>query len=222
MVSSTVSTSSVELTARLTSPRAVNCSTDWVSSPVRAFSSVNRRTFSTAMTAWSAKVFSSSISLWENGPAPERHRNDADGSTLPQHGDDEGASPADRAGQRLMLKFRIDFTIGYVDNGALEDRPPCSEGPGRACREYAMRRLEGFGGEVVLGDQMEQLAVKLIDPAEEPVAQGHGASDDGVEDRLHVGRRAADHPKDFGGRRQVAVASLQLAEESHVLDSNHG
>ena len=46
IVSSTVSTSSVELTARLISPRAVSFSTDWVSSPVRASSSLNRRTFS--------------------------------------------------------------------------------------------------------------------------------------------------------------------------------
>jgi len=51
MVSSTVSTSSVELTARLTSPRAVSFSTDWVSSLVRASSSLNSRTFSMAMTA---------------------------------------------------------------------------------------------------------------------------------------------------------------------------
>ena len=67
MVSSTVSTSSVELRAWLTSPSAVSFSTDCVSSPVRACSSLNRRTFSTAMTAWSAKVLSSSICVSENG-----------------------------------------------------------------------------------------------------------------------------------------------------------
>ena len=50
-MSSTVSTSSVELTAWLTSPSAVSFSTDRVSSPVRACSSLNRRTFSMAMTA---------------------------------------------------------------------------------------------------------------------------------------------------------------------------
>jgi hypothetical protein len=33
-----------------------------------------------------------------------------------------------------------------------------------------MRRLEGFGGVVVMGDQMEQLAVKLKERAEESVA----------------------------------------------------
>ena len=74
-----------------------------------------------------------------------RHLDDADGSTLPQHGDEEAASPADRAAQGLMLVLRIDLDVGYVDNGALEDRPACKEGPGWARREYAMRRLEGFG-----------------------------------------------------------------------------
>src|SRR5215467_974421 len=59
IVSSTVSRSSVELTAWLTSPSAVNFSTERVSSVVRSCSSLKRRTFSTAMTAWSAKVFRS-------------------------------------------------------------------------------------------------------------------------------------------------------------------
>ena len=48
---------------------AVCVSSAVVSSRLLACSSVNRRTFSMAMTAWSAKVFSSSISLSENGPA---------------------------------------------------------------------------------------------------------------------------------------------------------
>src|SRR2546426_12456823 len=80
-----------------------------------------------------------------------------------------------------------------------------------------------------MGDVMDQLAVELIEPAEEPVAQPHGASDDRVEDRLHVDLRPADHPQDLRRRRlllqrlgQVAVASLQLLEEANILDSDHG
>ena len=78
-----------------------------------------------------------------------------------------------------------------------------------------MRRLEGFGGVVVLGDLVDQLAVELKERAEESVAQPHGASDDRVEHRLHVGRRAADDPQDLARRRllfqrlrQIAVARL--------------
>jgi hypothetical protein len=37
-------------------------------------------------------------------------------------------------------------------------------------------------------------------PAERRVAQSNRAGDDRVEDRLDVGRRAADHPQDFGRR----------------------
>jgi hypothetical protein len=51
IVRSTVSRSSVELTAWPTSPSALNSPTDCESSVVRALSSVNSRTFSMAMTA---------------------------------------------------------------------------------------------------------------------------------------------------------------------------
>ncbi len=51
----------LEITRRI-SPVAVCCSRVSVRSRLRASSSVNSRTFSMAMTAWSAKVFSSAIS----------------------------------------------------------------------------------------------------------------------------------------------------------------
>src|SRR5712692_4178529 len=60
------------LITRRISAVAVCCSRDSVRSRLRASSSLNRRAFSTAMTAWSAKVFSSSISLSENGPGSAR------------------------------------------------------------------------------------------------------------------------------------------------------
>jgi hypothetical protein len=72
MVVSTVSRSSEELTARPTSPRAVSWSTERLSSCVRACSSVRRRAFSMAITAWSANVFNSSISSSVNPPASRR------------------------------------------------------------------------------------------------------------------------------------------------------
>src|SRR5206468_4155615 len=88
-----------------------------------------------------------------------RHRDNADGSAFPQHGYPEAASNADRVGQCLILVLRININIRHVDNRALEDRPPCSEGPRWTRREYAIRCLEGFGSVVVLGDTVEQLAV---------------------------------------------------------------
>ncbi len=65
---STVSSSSVELTACPTSPRAVSCPTERVSASVRASSSLNSRTFSMAIAAWSAKVMRSTSWTFGIGP----------------------------------------------------------------------------------------------------------------------------------------------------------
>ena len=55
-----------------------------------------------------------------------------------------------------------------------------------------------------------------------------GALDDGVEDRLHVRRRAADDAEHLGrcrlmlqGLAQFCVAFLELFEQPHVLDGDH-
>ena len=124
------------------------------------------------MTAWSAKVFSSSISLSENGPGSARATAMTPmGAPSRSIGTPEAAAKADRAGQSLMLPFRIELDIRNVDKRALEDRPSRQEGPGWARRIYAVKLLEGFGGVVVMGDQMEQLAVELKERAEESIAQ---------------------------------------------------
>ncbi len=57
---------------RSTSAVAVCCSSAIVSSWLRASSSVKRRTFSIAITAWSANVRSSSIWRSENDPGSTR------------------------------------------------------------------------------------------------------------------------------------------------------
>ncbi len=51
---------------------AVCCSSDSDNSAVRACTSSNSRTFSMAMTAWSAKVLTSSICVSVNGLTSER------------------------------------------------------------------------------------------------------------------------------------------------------
>ena len=59
-----------------------------------------RRVFSMAITAWSAKVFSSSIWFSENGPASARPTTMTPiGAPFPQHWDEEAATKADRASQ---------------------------------------------------------------------------------------------------------------------------
>ena len=60
-------------------------------------------------------------------------------------------------------------------------------------------------------------------------ANPRGALDDGIEHRLHVRRRAADDAEHLGRRRlmlqrlaQFCVALLDLLEQPHVLDGDHG
>src|SRR5262249_54196734 len=55
-----------------------------------------------------------------------------------------------------------------------------------------------------------------------------GALDDGVEDRLHIRRRAVDDAEHLGGcglmlqgLAQFSVTLLNLLEQPHVLDSDH-
>ena len=56
-----------------------------------------------------------------------------------------------------------------------------------------------------------------------------GALDDGVEDRLHVRRRAADDAEHLGRRglmlqslAQFRIALLEFLEQPHVLDGDDG
>src|SRR5258705_13736476 len=102
-----------------------------------------------------------------------------------------------------MLVFRIELDIRHVDDRTLDNRSPCPEGPRWTRREYAIRRLEGFRGVVVLGHTVEEFTVKLIERAEEAAAQSHGAADDRVEDRLDVGLRPADDVQNFSGGRRL-------------------
>jgi hypothetical protein len=85
------------------------------------------------------------------------------------------------------------------------------QGTAEAHWVYATRLLKGLGSVVVLGDEMEQLAVELKERAEDPVAQPHRVSNDGIEDRLHIGRRAADYPQNLGGRCLTATSMFQLS-----------
>ena len=68
-----VSVSELLMTLRI-SAVTVCCSSDSVSSLVRACTSSNRRTFSIAITAWSANVVASSICWSVNGRTVERVR----------------------------------------------------------------------------------------------------------------------------------------------------
>src|SRR6266446_5239723 len=165
------------------------------------------------------------LSVGERSPLGARHGDSTDSSARPQHRYEEAASPTDRAGKASIVELRIDLDVRYVDHCALEDCPAGWQGPGWAGWIYAVHLLEGFGGVVVLGDVIDQLAVDLKERAEESVAQAYGAPDDRVEDRLHVGLGPADDVQDLARGRllvecfgKVAIARLQFREQPHILD----
>jgi hypothetical protein len=100
---------------------------------------------------------------------------------------------------------------------------------GRKARDGSVRGPESFGsgGGASRGASpgrchADQLSIVSDDCHPPRVEQTHGAVGDGVEDRLHVCRRARDDLEDLTRRRQVAVARRQLIEQLDVLDRDDG
>ena len=123
-VSSTARRSKVERLMTLsTSAVAVCCCKDSVSSRVRAFSASNRRTFSIAITAWSAKVWSSTTCLSENGATRSR------ATTIAPM-----AAPSCSMGTARAVRYPIVVPIGSVYSRSWSG---CS--PSRVCRQASGR-----------------------------------------------------------------------------------
>ena len=152
----------------------------------------------------------------------------ADRATIrSEHRHGEKASPT--AGSRhILLILRVFSHVADLGDGTSKDRPPRDLRAARAHRVRAPQDLEHLGGDVVRR-QMQLLAIEPMQDTEACVAQLLGASDDRIEHRLDVGRRAADDPQDVGcrglllqGLGQVGVLGLQLREQSRVLDGDDG
>jgi hypothetical protein len=69
---------------------------------------------------------------------------------------------------------------------------------------------------------MQESALELRHRAERGVAEPGGVRDDGVEDRLRVGRRARDHLEDLGRGRLLLEHALAGRLESRPLRSLPG
>ena len=96
-------------------------------------------------------------------------------------------------------------------------------------REVAPVAFHLVRRDVVVGDNIHEDAIVAPDGAVERAAQPHRVADDGVEDRLRVGRRARDDLQDLAGGRlllerfgQGTVARLELGEEADVLEGDDG
>ncbi len=146
--------------------------------------------------------------------------NDPDGVPLAHHW--HGKHAAEAAGPRDVLRIlRILQRILDLNDRPAQDRAPGHQPPVRPHRKRFLKRLPYLRRVVIAGCEVHHLAIESDSGSSQPITQPHGASHDRVEDRLHVGRRAADHPQDLARCRQVAIASLQLGEQAHVLDGDH-
>src|SRR5262249_6604220 len=213
IVVNTVSSSRVELTAWPTSPRAFISSTDRTSSRVRACSSWNRRTFSIAITAWSAKVLSRAICFAEKGRGPRRWIVIAPIATpLTEKRHAENYLNAFAFDGRLdvrELASRYSRHVGHVNCLAFDHRAAAHggarDGPGLA---DAQRRLDRPVGR----DLPHEGALGVVECRIVRLAQSRRALDDRVYHRLNIGRRTGDHAQDFAGRSLLLKALLQLVE----------
>ena len=120
-----------------TSAVAVCCSSDSVSSRVRCCSASNSRAFSIAITAWSAKVSTSSICLSVNGftAAPVEHKQ-ADGNPLTQKRHAEDCSKVAKFCDFTNGVFRISKNIRNLNGFARQQDAP----------DYTLHVLEQTSG----------------------------------------------------------------------------
>ena len=223
----------LEMTRRI-SPVAVCCSRASVRSRFRASSSLKRRTFSMAMTAWSAKVWSSSICASEKGPAStatDGDRPDRDALRA------ASAPPTDAA------EWRPSATVAHARSSDPRGRPRCAR--------WRAVRIDAAGGAARARCASGQAPCRASTPSAcRPSWATKWRSvtvepEDEAELRPHrAGRRSAaivsktgwtsvgelrDDAQDLAGGRlllerlgEVAVPGLQLLEEADVLDGDDG
>src|SRR6185295_441231 len=150
----------------------------------------------------------------------------ANGLTLPQQRN-RHYGPGRRL-SRGETVFRIAPYIVDVRYLAVQDRPAHGDLPCRRLWKPAAGLLDLRLGHAVVGIERDHLAIEPVQSGERRLAQPSGASDDSIEDRLQVSRRAGNDAKDLACSGllleclvEVAVASLQLLEQPDVLDGDN-
>ncbi len=182
---------------------------------------LNSRAFWIAITAWSAKVLSSAISLSENGlggwriimiePIPRSSH--SIGTTGGRVVADEFDHVAHR-GRRIGHGSHV----GHV-NGTSRANDPRRDGlierPGEGTRNGVERRPAPRGRmhQLVVAEQED---AQLLDGEQVPATV-----EDLVEHRCGVGHRTADHLQHLGRGGLLLQRLLGLVEQPHVLDRDH-
>ena len=167
--------------------------------------SLNSRAFWIAITAWSAKVCSSAISLAANGPVRTRPRRWRRCRAVPQHRREGHRCVAGESGHLAQHPRHV---LAADEIRPVNDAPRGDRASGRRALD---RRREGrgdrvvgvadVGGDLQLPLLVDQQHVHLV-AAEEAMA----AFEDLLEHRLRVGDRTADDAQDLGGGLSAAPA----------------
>ena len=122
----------------------------------------------------------------------------------------------------------VRLSIENVDGSKLEGGAPRAAHATRA-NGIRLDECSQLRGGIVGGPDSQELAVEAIDERALGLAQPDRVLRQRLEDRLEIERGPADDLEELAGRRlllervpQLAVACLQLGEQPHVLDGDHG
>src|SRR6266403_2122257 len=195
-----------------TSAVAVCCCSD-------SRSSFSSRTFSIAITAWSAKVATSSTCFSVKGRTVDRCNTITDSGSFAQQRDAEhGANveffPVD---QRVI---RISLNIGDVNYFPFKHGSPGDRTSTRRNR-VSFHVFPVLGRIAIRGEMFEKLSHWARYGRHVRLAQSRRGFDQRVEHRLQIECRAADDLEHVSGGRLLLQRFPQLGEQARVLDGNY-
>src|SRR5262245_61369764 len=137
-----------------------------------------------------------------------------------QHRHREVASVICCLREALEHVFGVLMHVGDVRDAASQDGASGDATSAWWRRERVTKSIGALWAKLIESDEMNELAVERKDAAQRGITEPERIGRHRVEDRLHIGRRAADHPQNLARRREVAVARLELLEEAYVLDGD--
>ena len=193
---------------------------------MRACTSSNSRTFSIAITAWSAKVVTSSICLSVNGSTFAR-RKPRTPMSFPSRS--SGTPSTVRVPFSKPARLQEGSSGSATTSGIWTDLPSSTTRP---TIDAAIRlRLDDssyvrrdFGRKAVAGDVTVELHPRAsLMAARVRLAQScAGRLDQRIEHRLQIEGRAADDLEHVGGGGLLLQQFTQLVEQARVLDGDDG
>ncbi len=184
--------------------------------------SLNSRTLSMAMAAWRANVWTSATCLSENRSGFHPPQGDGADRVVLAH--------QRHRQQRVMPKPSLHFAparilvLGLQREVLQVDGRPVDDGPARD-QPAADRKYIAYGGGRVADPARHPAHVLALDQRDDRlrgVAELQRALGNGIQHRLHVGRRCRYHAQDFADGGLLLEALLGLVEQPHIVDGDRG